>query len=277
MLIKPVSFGTFKTDGASMFGQTPESKWKKLYPADENNLCTWELRSLLIDDGKNIVLFDTGFGNTQPETNAGYHVANNKDIKTRFLEIGYSCEQITHVLHTHLHLDHCGGSFVNKNDTLEPAFPNAKYIVGKSQLETAIDPSAFEQDSFLPDITTAFVTNSKLHVISEECFLFPWLELFIFNGHTNGLIIPVIHSYKNPIVYVSDLIPSGIHLELQSVMNYDVNPMMSLAERENFMADMHTNEAIIFFQHDHFNECCTIKKENSRIIPAVYSNLEKYL
>jgi glyoxylase-like metal-dependent hydrolase (beta-lactamase superfamily II) len=277
MIIKPISFGTFKTEGSSMFGPMPETRWKKMYSADENNLCTWELRSLLIDDGTHLVLIDTGFGNTSPDSISKYAVTSEWDTKKTLFNAGYTCEQVTHVLHTHLHLDHCGGSFEKYNNSFEPLFPNAKYIVGKSQLETATDPSEFEQDSFLPEITTAFIIKSNLHMISEECFLFPWLELFLFNGHTTGMIIPVIHSKKNPIVFAGDLIPSGVHLELQAVMNFDVNPMLSLAERESFLEEVFDNEAIIFFQHDYYNECCTLKKENSRIAPAVYNKFENYL
>jgi glyoxylase-like metal-dependent hydrolase (beta-lactamase superfamily II) len=277
MIIKPISFGTFKTEGSSMFGQSPEPKWKKIYSADENNLCTWELRSLLIDDGTHVILIDTGFGLTNSEMLSKYSVTSECDTKKCLLNSGYACEQVTHVLHTHLHLDHCGGSFEKQAISIEPLFPNAKYIVGKSQLETATDPSEFEQDSFLPEITTAFIVKCNLHMISEECFLFPWLELFLFNGHTTGLIIPVIHSKNKPIVFAGDLIPSGAHLELQAVMNYDVNPILSLAERESFLEDMFDNDAIIFFQHDYYNECCTLKKINSRIAPAVYNKLEKYI
>jgi glyoxylase-like metal-dependent hydrolase (beta-lactamase superfamily II) len=277
MIIKSISFGTFKTDGASMFGPTPENKWKKIYSADENNLCTWELRSLLIDDGTHIVLIDTGFGNTNPDVLSKYGVISEFDTKTCLQKAGYTCEQITHVLHTHLHLDHCGGSFEKHYNSFEPLFPNAKYIVGKYQLETATDSSEFERDSFLPEITTAFIVKSNLHMISEESFLFPWLELFLFNGHTIGMIVPVIHSKNCSIVFAGDLIPSGAHLDLRTVMNYDINPILCLAERESFLEDIFDNDVIIFFQHDYFKECCTLKKENSRIVPAVYNKLEVYL
>jgi glyoxylase-like metal-dependent hydrolase (beta-lactamase superfamily II) len=274
MRILPIYFSPFKAKGTAMFGSAPGKTWQKLYPDDELGRCSWALRSLLIDDGENIVLIDSGFGNSNKYILIEYCLDNFETSFDILNASVYKPEQITHVVHTHLHVDHCGGSFlINEKDELSPAFPNAVYIVSQSQLETALNPSDFERSSFQPEIISEFANHKKLQLIKNECFPFPWLELDIFNGHTKDLIIPVIHTNKKPIVFAGDLIPSATHLNLQATMDYDINRLLSLTERENFLEEAFENDSILFFQHDLYYECCSLKKENSRVLSAEFFKL----
>ena len=215
-----------------------------------------------------------GFGNTDETVLLEYCVRNYAEPQ----EIISSQQflSISHVLHTHLHLDHCGGSFsANIHCEPEKTFPAAQYIVGTEQLQTALHPEALEQDSFQPEIIKAISSTPNLKSISSECFIFPWLEVQLYNGHTRGMLIPVIHTPEQSIAFVGDLIPSVAHLQLQSTMSYDMNQVLALAEREEFLDEAYENEYVLFFQHDAYHECCSLKKENGRILPHRFFKLNE--
>lgn len=271
MKIALLNFSNFKTEGNAMFGNIPKEKWQNYYPVDKNNLCTWALRSLLIDDGKNVVLIDSGFGDSNQGIIKEYYIEKFRNAVNVLNDTGYNNNRITHVLHTHLHLDHCGGSFnILNNKTLEPAFPNAQYILSKQQLAIASNPSEFEKESFQPEIIKAFNEYNNLKIIDKDCYLFPWLELRLFKGHTEGLIVPVIHYNNHTIVFIGDLMPSVAHLILQGVMGYDINPDMLLKERNDLLTKSYKKRYLLFLQHDFYRECCSLKFENGQILPDKY-------
>jgi glyoxylase-like metal-dependent hydrolase (beta-lactamase superfamily II) len=246
-----------------MFGSTPEENWRSVYPADNSGFCSWALRSLLIDDGTNKVLIDTGFNDFDQGVLEEYKIENFKPTS----EIVENKDCVSVVIHTHLHLDHCGGSFFKHNEKFDPVFQNAEYFVSESQLYAAEKPSAFEKDSFQQEIVSAFRNYKGLKLIKSNCNLFPWLELRLFNGHTNGLIVPIIKEKNKTLVFIGDLIPSAAHLSLNSISGYDINPSLSQTERNEFLKEAHQNNYILFFQHDIINECCTIDYSGKNFIP----------
>jgi glyoxylase-like metal-dependent hydrolase (beta-lactamase superfamily II) len=264
MKIIPVYFSEFKAPGQKMFGNTPEYLWNKYYPAEKNGICTWALRSLLITNDDFTLLIDSGFGNSNKEILNEYSVTDFKSPHEIIKNTGIGYNDVNIVLHTHLHLDHCGGSFLNEQ---EPSFPNATYIVSEKQLLTATNPSEFEKESFQPEIIHAFSGFPKLKLIEKESLLFSWLELKIFNGHTNGLIVPLIHSKNIILAFVGDLIPSVTHLLLDSIMGYNTDAGLSIREQKYFLTEAIENNYYLFFQHDCYNECCNLKYENNRIVP----------
>jgi glyoxylase-like metal-dependent hydrolase (beta-lactamase superfamily II) len=267
MQIKVLEFSRFQASGHAMFGSTQSLEWQRIYPPVEANLCLWALRSLLIINGADCILIDTGFGSFDKRVLGEYHVEKFKPAYLILAEQGISPEKVTHIIHTHLHLDHCGGSFKeDDNEILIPAFPNAKYIVSRRQFEAALKPSAFERDSFQPEVIEAFKNHNNIQFIDNECFVFSWLELLLFNGHTEGMIVPVVHLGKDSVAFVGDLIPSIAHLDLQSTMDYDVNKLLSLAERQEFLEDAYENGYVLFFQHDAMHQYIGLKNENGKTV-----------
>jgi glyoxylase-like metal-dependent hydrolase (beta-lactamase superfamily II) len=267
MEIKSISFSNFKVSGYSMFGSTPPNQWQRLYPTVEENLCQWALRSLLIMHEAECILIDTGFSWFDRRILSEYKVEKFNPAHILLSEMGITPEKITCVIHTHLHIDHCGGSFTeNDNNKLVPAFPNAEYIISQKQLESASNPSEFERESFQEEIINAFQNCKSVQLIENERFVYPWLELQLFNGHTEGLIVPLIYSGKNALVFVGDMIPSIAHLNLCSTMDYDLNKLLCLAEREYFLEEAYENGYILFFQHDLHYQCCTLRRENKKIV-----------
>ncbi|RLD46082.1 MAG: MBL fold metallo-hydrolase, partial [Bacteroidetes bacterium] len=153
MELYSVNAGNFKLDGGAMFGVVPKVLWNKLYPADENNLCNWALRCLLIKDNDKLILIDNGMGDKQDEKFFSHYYLNGDDtLEKSFAKYGFSFDEVTDVILTHLHFDHCGGSIkYDENKNLVPAFKNAKFWVSKQQWNWATNPNHREKASFLKE------------------------------------------------------------------------------------------------------------------------------
>ncbi len=263
MKLYSANITNFKIDGGAMFGVVPKVLWEKKYPADENNLCNWALRSLLIDSGERKVLIDNGFGNKQDEKfMSRFHLNENKGIEKALEEHGYKTTDITDMLITHLHYDHCGGGVRTKDqgEGYELTFPNATYLVSKSQWENAMNPNSREKDAFLRENLIPMEESGQMRLIEKDTELFPGLSVRLFNGHTPGQLIPFIRKEDTTIVFAADLFPSTVHIPLPYIMSYDIAPTKTLSEKENFLEEAVNNDYILFFQHDLYHECCTLHK-----------------
>ena len=263
MKLFPLNITNFRIDGGAMFGVVPKVLWEKQYPADENNLCNWALRSLLIDTGERIVLIDNGFGDKQSEKfMSRFHLNENKGLERALAEHGYSPADITDMLITHLHYDHCGGGVRYNDDRtgFELTFPNAVYRVGKAQWESAMNPNFREKDSFLKENLVPMMESGQMELIEKDTEILPGIEVRVYNGHTEGQLIPFIRVNGSTVVFVADLLPSVAHIPLPYIMSYDVMPTETLREKERFLEEAVKNGYILFFQHDLYNECCTLQQ-----------------
>ena len=260
MELYSVNAGNFKLDGGAMFGVVPKVLWNKIYPADENNLCNWALRCLLIKDNDKLVLIDNGMGDKQDEKFFSHYYLNGDDtLEKSFSKNGFSFDDVTDVILTHLHFDHCGGSIkYNEDKELVPAFKNAKFWISKQQWEWAINPNHREKASFLKENILPMQDN--LQLIDNETDFSENIKLKLFNGHTNGQIIPHINYNGKTIVFMGDLLPSTAHIPMPWVMSYDTRPLLTLEDKKRFFDDAIKNNYTLFFEHDLYNECCTIKQ-----------------
>ncbi len=280
MKLCPVNITNFKIDGGAMFGVVPKVLWEKNYPADKNNLCNWALRSLLIDTGSRIVLIDNGFGEKQSgKFMSRFHLNQNRGLENALEDLGYSATDITDMLITHLHYDHCGGGvkYNSRGTGFELTFPNATYWVGLSQWESAMNPNSREKDSFLRENLMPMKESGQMELIDNDRELLPGVSVRIFNGHTSGQLIPFIRKNGITIVFTADLIPSTAHIPLPYIMSYDMRPEETLREKESFLDEAERNGYILFFQHDLYNECCTLEKTSKGIRAGkTFSLLEKF-
>jgi glyoxylase-like metal-dependent hydrolase (beta-lactamase superfamily II) len=268
MKLFAVNITNFKVDGGSMFGVVPKVLWERRYPADENNLCNWALRSLLIDTGERVVLIDNGFGDKQSEKfMSRFHLNENRGLESALDEYGYKTTDITDMLITHLHYDHCGGGvrLADNGAGYELTFPNATYLVSKRQWENAMNPNSREADSFLTENLMPMQESGQMKLIEDDTTIFPGLQVRIFNGHTAGQLIPFITTEDSTIVFTADLLPSTAHIPLPYIMSYDVEPILTLREKEEFLDEAERNNYILFFQHDLYNECCTLQRTSGGI------------
>lgn len=262
MELHTINTGYFKLDGGAMFGVVPKVIWQQTNPADENNLCSWAMRSLLIVDGDRKILIDNGIGDKQSKKFFSYYYLHGDDTMEKSLRnAGYSTDDITDNILTHLHFDHAGGGIKKKADGegYEPTFKNAKFWVSPAQWEWAINPNNREKASFLKENLLPMQEYNQLHFIEKEGELFPHVEIRFFNGHTDGQAIPLIHYNDRIIAYMADLLPSTGHIPLPYLMSYDTRPLLTLDEKRAFLNEAADNQYILYFEHDYYTECCTVK------------------
>ncbi len=261
MKIYPILTGNLKLDGGAMFGVVPKVIWNKLYPADENNLCNWAMRCMLIVDGERKILIDSGVGDKQDDKFFGHYYLNGDETLEKSLaDLGYSSDDITDNVLTHLHFDHVGGSVrYNLEGELEPTFKNATYWVSKAQWDWATHPNRREKASFLTENIIPMMEKGKLNLIEEEGEFLPNIIARIYNGHTDGQIIPHIKYNGKTVAFMGDLLPSTAHIPMPYVMSYDTRPLLTLEDKKKFFAEAVAEDYILFFEHDLYNECCNLQ------------------
>jgi glyoxylase-like metal-dependent hydrolase (beta-lactamase superfamily II) len=262
MQLYVINTGNLKLDGGAMFGVVPKVIWSKSYPCDENNLCNWSMRCLLIVDGERKILIDCGIGNKQSEKFFSNYYLNGADtLEKSLVAQGLTADDITDVILTHLHFDHAGGAVKWNADKTgyEVTFRNATYRTSRQQWEWATNPNNREKASFLKENILPIKEKGKLELFEGDCELFPSIFVRIFNGHTDGQVIPFINYNGKTIVYMADLLPSVAHIPLPWVMSYDTRPLITLNEKAVFMNEAASEGYVLFFEHDIRYECCTVE------------------
>lgn len=269
MKLYVINAGNFKLDGGAMFGVVPKSIWNKLNPADENNMCTWSMRCLLIETGNKRILVDTGMGNKQDaKFFSHYYMDLSQNLESSLAKHGFSKDDITDVFHTHLHFDHCGGTIERLEDRLLPAFKNATLWTNEKHWNWAVNPNDREKASFLKDNIFPMQESGKLQFAPLEtgATLFDEdITLTYAYGHTEAMMLPTIKYKGRTIVYMADLLPSTAHLPLPYVMSYDMFPMKTLTEKKAFLQEALDNDYVLFLEHDPVNECCTLQMTDKGI------------
>jgi glyoxylase-like metal-dependent hydrolase (beta-lactamase superfamily II) len=280
MKLYTINTGYFKLDGGAMFGVVPKQLWNKLVPADENNLCTWAMRCLLVQDEDRLILIDTGIGNKQEDKFfAHYHLHGEDTLQRSLAAHGFTKDDITDVLLTHLHFDHVGGAVEKIGDALVPAFKNATYWSNQPHWQWATQPNDREKASFLKEnilplqqsgqlqwITADNESASMLQAVNPVAVPFSKnIQVLFANGHTNAMMLPVIQYRGKTIVYMADLLPSVAHIPLPYVMGYDMFPLTTLQEKKMFLTAALERGYVLYFEHDAANECCTLQQTDKGI------------
>lgn len=275
MQLYSIETENFKLDGGAMFGVVPKSIWNKLNSADENNLCSWAMRCLLIEDENRLILVDTGIGNKQDAKFMGHYYLHGENTLDKSLaKLGFSKNDITDVFLTHLHFDHCGGGIERVGDTLQPAFKNATYWSNEAHWKWATQPNDREKASFLKEnilpieqsgqlkfIETPQSTNGRLATASFT----QNISVRFVHGHTDAMMLPQINYHGKTLVYMADLLPSTAHIPLPYVMAYDMFPLTTLQEKKSFLTEAVENNYILMFEHDVHNEACTLQQTEKGI------------
>lgn len=262
MKLYSIETGFFKLDGGAMFGVVPKVIWNKTNPADENNLCTWAMRCLLIEDGNRLILVDTGIGDKQDAKFLSHYYLHGDDTLDKSLaKAGFQRDDITDVFLTHLHFDHCGGAIIRNGDQLEPAFKKATYWSNYQHWNWAVVPNAREKASFLKENILPIQESGQLKFIEavDGVSFTDDIKIRFAYGHTDAMMLPQISYKGQTIVYMADLLPSVGHIPLPYVMAYDMFPLKTLDEKTKFLKEAQENNYILMLEHDAVNECCTLQ------------------
>lgn len=262
MKLYSIETGNFKLDGGAMFGVVPKSIWNRLNPSDENNLCNWALRCLLVEDGNRLILIDNGIGNKQSEKFFSHYFLHGDDtLDSSLAKHGFHRNDITDVFLTHLHFDHCGGSIEREGDKLVPAFKNATYWSNKEHWQWATQPNDREKASFLKENILPIEESGQLKFvdIAGNASIADHFNVIFVNGHTNNMMLPKITYGDKTIVYMADLLPSAAHIPIPYIMAYDMFPYTTLQEKKDFLNEAAAGNYILFFEHDPSIECCSLQ------------------
>lgn len=263
MKLHVIDTGFFKLDGGAMFGVVPKALWQRTNPADENNLCTWAMRCMLIEDGERLILIDNGIGDKQDaKFFSHYYLHGDASLQSSLKQAGFAPEDITDMFLTHLHFDHCGGGVKYKNSAgaLELVFPNATYWSNADHWEWATKPNAREKASFLKENILPMQESGQLKFIDPaQPSPFPQFDIFYADGHTDKMMVPIIPYKGRKLAYMADLLPSVGHIPLPYVMGYDTRPLLTLDEKSQFLNRAADEELVLFFEHDAVNQCCTVQ------------------
>jgi glyoxylase-like metal-dependent hydrolase (beta-lactamase superfamily II) len=262
-----INTGYFKLDGGAMFGVVPKSMWNKLYPADENNMISLAMRCLLVEDGNRLILIDNGMGDKQGNKFFGHYYLHGDDSLSKSLNrAGFTEADVTDVFLTHLHFDHCGGSVKREGDNLVPAFPNATYWSNKDHWNWATKPNAREKASFLKENILPIEESGQLKFVEPiEKSPFKEMDILYVSGHTEKMMLPLIRFKDRTICYCADLFPTASHIPLPYIMAYDMRPLLTMDEKEQFLSDAIHKNYVLFFEHDKQVECCTVHQTEKGI------------
>jgi len=273
MNLYPINAGNFKLDGGAMFGAVPKTIWNKTNPADSKNLIDISARCLLIEDGKRLILVDTGMGDKQSDKFFSYYSLWGEDTLGGSLKkAGFSVEDITDVFFTHLHFDHCGGAIkrTSSGESFEEVFKNAVFWTNESHWNWALEPNKREGASFLKENLFPIKQSGRLKFISAKNGMISFaselgFDIFYADGHTEKQMIPIISYKGQKIAFAADLIPTAGHVPLPYVMGYDIRPLTTLKEKDFFLNYAVDNNILLCLEHDSVNEVLSLKKTDKGV------------
>lgn len=265
MDIQIIDTGYFYADGGAMFGAIPKTAWSRRYPSNETNGCILAMRSLLISNGPGkVVLIDNGAGTKHLKQLSYYNFFDLVDLGAELQKRDISPEQVTDVVLTHLHFDHCGYSTLRNEDTGEivPAFPNATHWVSRKQWENFLHPNALEKDSYFLENMKTIEDNGLLRLIDTDTELCQGIDLRLFDGHTPGQIAPYIQTSGQTFVFAGDVIPLAASVSPEWISAYDTFPVTSYQEKVRMLEEAAREGHAIIYCHDAYTKCSTVKKVN---------------
>lgn len=261
MVLNSINTGFFSYDGGSLFGVAPKLAWSEFYPCDGDNRCKLALRSLLVQtEGRNI-LVDTGVGLKHADVMEQFGFFGLKNIAEEVQKCGCRPDEVTDVVLTNLHFEHCGGTtFIDFSEKVMLTFPNATVHVAERQWLSLMDPNERERCMFIPVDVMEAMKQDKLHVLKADEQLCPGVELKLFDGNTSAQVVPYITDGDRTFVFAGDLVPTGVHVRLDWLDAHDVEPLKAIAAKRQILDEALQGGHWLIFPHDARFPCARIAK-----------------
>lgn len=274
-----IETGRFRLDGGAMFGVVPKTLWSRQIDVDENNRILMATRCLLIHSERTgrLYLVDDGNGTKfSAKLENIYQIDHeHSNLLDSLSYHGFSPNEVTDLIFTHLHFDHCGGTtYYDENEELQHTFPEAQYYVTESHWQTANSPNVREKASFLKNNINPIGESGRLTLVQEKYTFEEGLSTLTVNGHTLGQQLPVVQAEGQTMVFAGDLLPTFAHVPLPWVMGYDMRPLNTLEEKEQILESAVADNWSFFMEHDSQNEVIRIEKENGRFSARTGLTLE---
>jgi glyoxylase-like metal-dependent hydrolase (beta-lactamase superfamily II) len=247
-----LSDGIYHLDGGSFFGVVPKIVWSRKVQADDNNRVPTGLNSVLIrgnkDRGDKTVLIETGIGNKLSEKMAQLY-GQPAQLLDNLSQAGVSPDDIDIVINTHLHFDHCGWNTLRQGDKIVPTFPNAKYYVQEGEWRHAHENQR-DAVSYMTDNYDPLVESGQMQLLHGDTEITPGISVQVFPGHTRDMQAVIIQSQGQTACYISDLIPTSAHLDLNWVMSFDLYPLETIESRKRYYSRAIPEHWLTMFTHD---------------------------
>ncbi|NOY05225.1 MAG: MBL fold metallo-hydrolase [Chlorobi bacterium] len=275
----PIETCRFRLDGGAMFGVVPKNLWNRTNPADEQNRIDMAARLLLIKRNEQTILIDTGLGyKLSDKMQKIYDVDFSRfTLEHSLAEVGESLDSITDVIITHLHFDHVGGAVSKDHDRYVPTFPRARYHVQKQQWQWALHPSERDRASYFPENYLPLQEHGVLNLLEGETDLFPGIHVIPVEGHTFGQQVVLVETERRKVLYAADLIPIVSHIPAPYIMGYDLQPLVTLREKNELLSRAVEERWVIFFEHDPVYEAATVVRTEKGFRPGRMGALSEIL
>ena len=253
----------FSLDGGAMFGIIPKPIWEREASSDALNRIDMVTRSLLLCSDEKKILIDTGNGTKWEEKYRDiYNIDTSRyNIENSLTKYGFNADDITDIINTHLHFDHAGGNTKIDDGSIVPTFPNAKYWVTKEHWELANHPSQKDSGSFIEHDWKVLAENGMIETVNGNEPFIKGIDSYITQGHTAGLLHPMISDGTKTLFYGADIFPLAAHISIPWVMAYDVQPVVTMKEKEILLPKMQDEEWILFLEHDPKIQACTVHQD----------------
>ena len=261
--IEIIEAGNFYVDGGAIFGAVPKKIWSQKYPSNDENLCLLSMRCILATSKDRRILIDVGMGDKYPDRIKPYFPHNLLSIKDSLHKYGCGLSDITDVMLSHLHFDHCGYSTSFVDGRLVPTFPNAKYWISSKQWETQLNPNRLEADSIFSDDVLPLRESGQLNFVETDALLYKGLEVKLFDGHAAGQLVVYLKTDDGVVVFPGDLIPTASHLSLEWISAYDLCALTSMNEKERFLQEVAERGHKIVYCHDAYTVCSKVGQSGS--------------
>ena len=246
--LNAVSDGTYHLDGGAYFGVVPKVLWERKLKADERNRVRSELNSVVVRSGEQTILIETGIGNKLSEKMSAIYGQPAK-LLDNLAAAGVAPEEVDIVINSHLHFDHCGWNTVRQNGKIVPAFPRAKYYAQEGEWRHAHEGQR-DAVSYITENYDPLVESGQMRLLKGDCEIVPGISVRVYPGHTRDMQAIMIQSGGQTACYISDLIPTSAHLELNWVMGFDLYPVESIESRKRYYAEAIPGKWLTMFTHD---------------------------